>query len=72
MAVVPGHPRITIDPGILAGKPTIRGLRISVEHVLNALAGGVSTSDLLFDFPDLEMEDLHACLVYAATRSKPA
>lgn len=72
MAEVPGHPRISINPGILAGKPTIRGMRISVEQILKALANGVSASNLLVDFPDLEMEDLRACLVYAATRPKPA
>ena len=58
--------RITIDPTVLVGKPTIRGLRISVEQVLRALAAGVSREELLEDYPDLQSEDLRACLAYAA------
>lgn len=58
--------RITLNPAILAGKPTVRGLRISVEHVLRALSSGIPESELLAEYPDLEPEDLHACLAYAA------
>jgi uncharacterized protein (DUF433 family) len=58
--------RITLNPAVLAGKPTVRGLRISVEHVLRALSSGVPESELLADYPDLEPEDLRACLAYAA------
>jgi uncharacterized protein (DUF433 family) len=58
--------RITIDPALLAGKPTIRGLRISVELVLRALAGGIPQEELLQDYPDLQPADLQACLAYAA------
>lgn len=58
--------RITIDNKILAGKPTIRGLRISVEQILNALANNVPVSDLLKDYPELEPEDIQAALAYAA------
>lgn len=58
--------RITISPDIVLGKPTIRGMRITVEQLLNALAAGVSTSDLLEDYPELEPEDIQACLLYAA------
>ena len=58
--------RITIDPNVLLGKPTIRGLRISVEQILRALAGGVSHDDLLKDYPELEREDILACIAYAA------
>jgi uncharacterized protein (DUF433 family) len=58
--------RITFDPNVLLGKPTIRGLRISVEHILRALASGVSEADLLRDYPDLEREDIGACLAHAA------
>jgi uncharacterized protein (DUF433 family) len=58
--------RITLDPAVLAGKPTVRGLRISVEHVLRALSNGVPESELLTDYPDLESDDLRACLAYAA------
>ena len=58
--------RITADPSILAGKLVIRGLRISVEQVLRALACGVPEAELLADYPDLEPEDVRACQAYAA------
>jgi uncharacterized protein (DUF433 family) len=58
--------RITTDPAVLVGKPTIRGLRISVEQVLRLLSHGVSEKDVLEDYPDLEVDDLRACLAYAA------
>jgi len=60
--------RITVDPDILVGKPTIRGLRISVEQVLKALAAGISQHELLEDYPELEQEDIQAALLYAAER----
>jgi uncharacterized protein (DUF433 family) len=53
--------RITVNPKVLVGKPTIRGLRISVEQILAALAAGVTTDDLLEDYPELEREDIQAC-----------
>jgi uncharacterized protein (DUF433 family) len=58
--------RIAINPSVLVGKPTIRGLRISVEQILRALAAGVSSEEILRDYPDLQPEDLLACLAYAA------
>jgi uncharacterized protein (DUF433 family) len=58
--------RITCDPSILAGKPVVRGLRISVEQILRALANNVPVEDLLQDYPELEREDIQACLEYAA------
>jgi len=58
--------RITINPDVMVGKPTIRGLRITVEQILKALAGGVTVQDLLEDYPELEHEDIHAVLLYAA------
>lgn len=58
--------RITVDTNVLAGKPTIRGLRISVEQILRALAAGVPQDDLLADYPELEQEDILAVLSYAA------
>jgi len=61
------HDRITINPRVLLGKPTIRGLRISVEQILNALAAGVPAEDLLQDYPELEPEDIRAALAYAAS-----
>ena len=58
--------RITINSSILGGKPTVRGMRISVANVLEMLAGGMSTEQILEDFPYLEKEDINACLQYAA------
>lgn len=58
--------RITINPQVMLGKPTIRGLRITVEQILKALSGGVSPQDLLADYPELEPEDLYAVFLYAA------
>jgi uncharacterized protein (DUF433 family) len=61
--------RITIEPGKRSGKPCVRGLRITVQDVLEYLASGMSTEELLHDFPDLEKEDIFACLAYAADRA---
>ena len=58
--------RITINPEIMVGKPTIRGLRITVDQILKALAAGLSTDELLEDYPELEKEDIEAALLYAA------
>ncbi len=61
--------RITIDPEICHGKPTIRGLRYPVENLLELLASGMTMDELLKDYPDLEREDFLACLEYAAKLS---
>ena len=58
--------RITINPRVMVGKPTIRGMRITVEQILRALAGGVTVNELLQDYPDLEQEDLQAVFAYVA------
>jgi uncharacterized protein (DUF433 family) len=58
--------RITIDQNICHGKPCIRGLRYPVENMLELLASGMSNEEILEDYEDLEMEDLLACLVFAA------
>jgi uncharacterized protein (DUF433 family) len=58
--------RITVNSKVLVGKPIIRGLRISVDQILKALAGGVTVQELLADYPDLEKEDIQAALLYAA------
>jgi uncharacterized protein (DUF433 family) len=58
--------RVTLDPAVLGGKPTIRGLRISVEHVLRALSAGVPAEEILAEYPDLEPDDLRACHAYSA------
>lgn len=57
--------RITVNPQVMVGKPTIRGLRITVEQVLKALAGGISAEELLEDFPELQREDIQAVLLHA-------
>ena len=62
--------RITIDPAICHGKPTIRGLRYPVESMLEYLAGGDSFEEVLAEFPDLERDDLLACLQFAAQSLK--
>ena len=58
--------RITIDPEVCHGKPVIRRLRYPVESMLEYLAAGDTIEDLLVEFPDLEREDLQACLEFAA------
>jgi len=58
--------RISINPDICHGKPTIRGLRYPVENMLELLASGMSIEDILNDYEDLEKEDLLACLEFAA------
>jgi uncharacterized protein (DUF433 family) len=62
--------RITIEPGKRSGKPCIRGLRITVTDVLEYLASGMSNDEILIDFPDLTVEDIHACLAFAADRER--
>jgi uncharacterized protein (DUF433 family) len=58
--------RITVDPKILGGKPTLRGTRISVFQILEALAHDVPWDDLLQDYPELERDDILASIAYAA------
>ncbi|NJK43921.1 MAG: DUF433 domain-containing protein [Pleurocapsa sp. SU_196_0] len=58
--------RITVDPEIAFGKPTIRGLRYSVEWLLELLSSGMTTQEILEDYEDLEMQDIQATLIYAA------
>lgn len=58
--------RITISPDTCHGKPVIRNLRYPVESMLECLAGGDTIEDLLAEFPDLERDDLLACLQFAA------
>ncbi|MBF0229914.1 MAG: DUF433 domain-containing protein [Desulfamplus sp.] len=56
--------RITVNPLILIGKPTIRGMRISVEQILRSLASGISEQELLEEYPELEKEDFLAVFAY--------
>lgn len=62
--------RITIEEGKRGGKACIRSLRITVYEVLEYLASGMSQEEILKDFPDLEAEDIKACLSYAADRER--
>jgi uncharacterized protein (DUF433 family) len=62
--------RITIDPGICHGKPTIRGLRYPVETILELLSSGMTTDEILADYEDLQREDILAVFAYAARLSQ--
>ncbi|HWL93161.1 MAG TPA: DUF433 domain-containing protein [Phycisphaerae bacterium] len=61
-------PRITLDPSVMAGKPCIRGLRVTVGTILGLLASGHSRERILQAYPYLESEDIDAALAYAAWR----
>lgn len=60
--------RITIEPGKRGGKPCIRGLRITVYDVLEMLAEGMTSAEIIEDFPELQADDITACLSFAANR----
>jgi uncharacterized protein (DUF433 family) len=64
--------RITFNPEQCGGRPCIRGMRIRVKDVLDLLAAGVSGKEILEDYPDLEAEDIKACLQYAAAQADHA
>jgi uncharacterized protein (DUF433 family) len=59
------HPRITLDPDILAGKPVIRGTRLAVEFIIGLMADGWTEADVLENYPGIAHEDILACLAYA-------
>lgn len=61
--------RITIRANVCGGEPTIRGMRITVSHILEMLAGGMTPEQVLDDFPYLERADIDACLDYAARQA---
>jgi len=61
---------ITIEPAKRGGKPCIRGLRITVYDVLEYLASGMTEAEILADFPDLTVDDIRACLAFAADRER--
>ena len=65
-----GFDRITHDPNVLAGRAAIRGLRISVAHVVNLVANGMTSAQIIKDLPDLEEEDVRQALGYAAALAK--
>lgn len=58
--------RITMDPDVCFGKPKIRNLRYPVEMILDLLSSGMKTEDILADYPDLCVEDIQACLLFAS------
>ena len=58
--------RVTSNPEVHNGKPTIRNMRFTVAHLLELLAGGMTFDEILDDYPFLEMEDIQACLWYAS------
>jgi len=58
--------RITVDPNVCLGQPTLRGMRITVSVVLKMLAGGKSVQDVLTAYPELEPEDVRQAMMYAA------
>jgi len=62
------HDRITIEAGKRGGKPCIRQMRITVYDILSMLANGMSNEAILNDYPELELEDIRACLSFAADR----
>lgn len=67
----PAIPRITMHPAICEGQPTVRGLRYPVWQVLEWLASGLTTDEIITQHPALEPEDFQACLAFAAGRLKP-
>jgi uncharacterized protein (DUF433 family) len=58
--------RITLDPGILVGKPIVKGTRISVEFIVDLLARGWTAEQVLLEYDHLTREDIQACLFYAS------
>jgi uncharacterized protein (DUF433 family) len=57
--------RITINPKVMAGKPVIRGTRLTVEYILNLLAHGATVPEILSEYEGLTQEDIQACLLFA-------
>ena len=62
--------RITVESGKRSGKPCVRGLRITVSDVLEYLASGMTEDEILGEFPELERDDIKACLAFAADRER--
>jgi len=61
---------ITIEPDKRSGRPCIRGTRMTVTDVLGYLAGGMTPEEIVAEFPDLTLEDIRACLTFAASRER--
>ncbi len=62
--------RIVCDPQIMAGKPVIRGTRLTVDFILNLLAHGMTEEEIRQEYPDLNKEDIQACLLFATKALK--
>jgi uncharacterized protein (DUF433 family) len=62
--------RITVNPAVMTGLPCIRGLRIPVTTLLGLMAAGATPKEILAEYPDLEPDDLRACMSYAAWRTR--
>lgn len=58
--------RITVNPKVMVGKPVIRGTRLTVEYILNLLAHGATTSEILQEYEGLTQDDIQACLLFAS------
>ena len=61
---------ISIEPDKRSGQPCIRGMRITVSDILQRLSEGIQTTEILEDFPEITMEDIFACLAFAADKEK--
>jgi uncharacterized protein (DUF433 family) len=67
------HERVEVNPNIMFGKPIIKGTRITIEHILNKLAGGMSVESILADHPHLTADDVYAAIaLIGSTRRKNA
>jgi len=62
--------RITINPDVCHGKPTIRNMRYPVEMILDLLSAGMSNQEIVADYPAIEIDDIRACLSYASRLTK--
>ena len=66
--LLPGFPRISVDAAVCGGRPTVTGTRMRVSDVLDALGSGAAKEALVADFPYLTIQDIEACLLYAAKK----
>lgn len=58
--------RITQDPDVMVGKPVIKGTRLTVQHILNLLADGVTVEEIMVEYEGITIDDIRACLLYAS------
>lgn len=64
--IMPQFPRLSVDPAVCGGRPTVAGTRVRVSDILDMLAGGASEEEIVQDFPYLAPDDIRACLAFAA------